>query len=222
MKNQIVASIAALPFALGTAFAGAEVANAAGLYGRIGFNGFFTNITLSEGELSFNPNPGDLIASVTTGNFVQFNAATIQGPLTFDGSGDSPFEVTSVTNPFLDLGTFGDSDTSDGVNTFALHSGSTITVTDSNGGAQIMLDLNGWFTDEFGHQTKGIGNITFQMAGVDAEYVEGIFDGTIQPIEATFSGEVIGEMKPVPEPTALFGLGVVTAGLVTSRRQKNS
>ena len=220
MKNQIVASIAALPFALGAVFAGA--AEAAGLTGRIAFNGFFTNITLSEGELSFNPNPGDLIASVTTGSFTQFNAATIQGPLTFDGSGDSPFEVTSVTNPFLDLGTFGNPDTSDGINTFALHSGSTVTVTDTTGGAEIMLDLNGWFTDEFGEQTKGIGNITFQMAGVDAEYIEGIFDGSIDPIETTFSGEVIAEMKPVPEPTVLFGLGVVTAGLVTSRRQKKS
>ncbi|WP_363269187.1 MULTISPECIES: PEP-CTERM sorting domain-containing protein [unclassified Okeania] len=28
--------------------------------------------------------------------------------------------------------------------------------------------------------------------------------------------------RSVPEPTVLFGLGVVTAGLVTSRRQKKS
>ena len=50
MKNQIVASIAALPLALGTVFPG--TAEAAGLTGRVGFNGFFTNITLSNTRTS--------------------------------------------------------------------------------------------------------------------------------------------------------------------------
>ncbi len=225
--KKIVASIAALPFAVGTVFAGTGAAEAAGFTGRIGFAGVQTNVTLSEGQISFEPNPGNVILNINTDDFAIFNGAAIEGPINFNGSGDSPFITTSVTNPFLDLGTFGfpslDPTTQDGINTFNLKAGNEINVKDTAAGVTIDVDLVGHFVANPGDKaTKGIGNLTFQIAGKDAAYIEGIFDGSIDPDVATFSGDLEVTIKAAPEPTALFGLGVVATGLVASRRKKNS
>ncbi|NEO53814.1 MAG: hypothetical protein F6K54_12425, partial [Okeania sp. SIO3B5] len=55
MKNQIVASIAALPFALGTAFAGAGVANALIIE--------FDDVSIMGGQLSYDGEGGALIGT---------------------------------------------------------------------------------------------------------------------------------------------------------------
>ncbi|MDY7005878.1 MAG: PEP-CTERM sorting domain-containing protein [Cyanobacteriota bacterium] len=47
------------------------------------------------------------------------------------------------------------------------------------------------------------------------------FSDTVAPGGGTYNAQIDVAVH-VPEPTALFGLGVVTAGLVTSRRKKNS
>ena len=235
MKNQIVASIAALPFALGTVFAGAEVANAVGLTGGFSVGSVMTTVTLSEDELSFDPNPGPVGLAVTSGSFVNFNSAAIKGPLTFDGDTGSPYTVTSFADPFLDFGNLdfpgvdvpgfgiGSGSIEDGINTFSIHK-STIDVMQmpGNPNVDILVSLYGIFEDENGHQTKGRGDLTLQLADTNVAEVESILNGDSPGESATFSAALVAEMKKVPEPATLFGLGVVTAGLVTSRRKKNS
>ncbi len=74
MKNQIIASIAAIPFALGTLFAGTGTAEAAALIGEFQFSSGFDVAELTKDELNFNPNPSTLSISLftTTGSFQQF------------------------------------------------------------------------------------------------------------------------------------------------------
>ncbi|GGA18387.1 PEP-CTERM sorting domain-containing protein [Okeania sp. KiyG1] len=232
MKNQIVASIAALPFALGTAFAGAGVANAAGLTGGFSVGSVMTTIELSEGQLTFDPNPGPVGLAVTTGSFTNFNSAAIKGPLEFNGNTGTPYTVTSFADPFFDFGNLdfpgvdaggGTGSIEDGINTFSLTK-STIDVMQmaGNPNVDILVSLHGFFEDENGHKTHGKGDLTLQLADTSVAEVESIFNGTNDAASATFSAALVAEMKPVPEPTVLFGLGVVTAGLVTSRRKKSS
>ncbi|GGA18381.1 PEP-CTERM sorting domain-containing protein [Okeania sp. KiyG1] len=231
MKNQIVASIAALPFALGTAFAGADVANAAGLTGGFSIGSVMTTIELSEGQLTFDPNPGPVGLAVTTGSFLDFNSAAIKGPLTFNGDTGTPYTVTSFADPFLDFGNltfpgipFGDTTSiGDGINTFSLTK-STIDVMQmaGNPNVDILVSLYGTFEDADGNITQGKGDLTLQLADTNVAFVEGIFNGDNPGASATFSAALVAEMETVPEPTVLFGLGVVTAGLVTSRRKKSS
>ncbi|GGA18375.1 PEP-CTERM sorting domain-containing protein [Okeania sp. KiyG1] len=233
MKNQIVASIAALPFALGTAFAGAGVANAGGLTGGFSIGSVMTTIELSQGQLTFDPNPGPVGLAVTNGSFVNFNSAGIQGPLNFDGSTTgTSYTVDYFTNPFLDFGNLdfpgvdaggGTGSIEDGINTFSLTK-STIDLMQmpDNPNVDILVSLHGFFEDENGHKTHGKGDLTLQLADTSVAEVQSIFNGTSDAASATFSGALVAEMKKVPEPTVLFGLGVVTAGIVTSRRKKNS
>ncbi|MDY7005880.1 MAG: PEP-CTERM sorting domain-containing protein [Cyanobacteriota bacterium] len=48
------------------------------------------------------------------------------------------------------------------------------------------------------------------------------FSDTSAPGGGTYNSQVDVGIHDIPEPATLFGLGVVTAGLVTSRRKKNS
>ncbi|NES72890.1 MAG: PEP-CTERM sorting domain-containing protein [Okeania sp. SIO2D1] len=48
------------------------------------------------------------------------------------------------------------------------------------------------------------------------------FSDTEAPGGGTYNSQIDVAIHDVPEPTVLFGLGVVTAGLVTSRRKKSS
>ncbi|NES03390.1 MAG: PEP-CTERM sorting domain-containing protein [Okeania sp. SIO2F4] len=236
MKNQIVASIAAIPFAVGALFAGTGAAEAAGLTGGFSIGSTMTTITLSEGELSFDPNPGPVGLAVTSGSFMDFNSAAIQGPLTFDGSTGTPYTVTSFPDTFLDFGNldfpgldvpnFGidDSSITDGISTFSLTKSEIhVMQAEDNPNVDILVSLYGIFEDEDGKQTKGKGDLTLQLADTNVAYVENILNGTNPSASATFSGALVGEMKvATPEPTALFGLGVVATGLVASRRKKSS
>ncbi|NEO53817.1 MAG: PEP-CTERM sorting domain-containing protein [Okeania sp. SIO3B5] len=229
MKNQIVASIAALPFALGTAFAGAGVANAAALTGEfhiasgVSIPGGISNIFLTQDSLTFQPIPTPVLVDpdpVNGGSFNGFNSALISEIISFSGN--------NVNNPFLDLGNsptgpgivMGAPDPSltDGLNVFNLTEASYNL---SQTGANVSVDvaLWGYFESANGHTSKGAGSLTFQIindtvASVESQLASGETIGDI-----TFSG---GLFASTPEPTVLFGLGVVTAGLVASRRQKNS
>ena len=229
MKNQIVASIAALPFALGTAFAGAGVANAAALTGEFHISsgvlipGGVSNIFLTEDSLSFEPIPTPVIVDpdpVNGGSFNQFNTALISEIISFSGN--------NADNPFLDFGnsliapgfvtTPVDDSLTDGENVFNLHEAS-YRLSQTGANVSVDVDLWGYFESANGDTSKGAGSLTFQIindtvASVETQLANGDTIGDI-----TFSG---GLFASTPEPATLFGLGVVTAGLVTSRRKKNS
>ena len=124
MKNQIVASILAVPFALGTVFAGAGHALEGGfqLNGTKLFEWNFsspgnTTAKLSSNSLTFTPETAAISLTSQTGDFVDFDMAQIQDVTTFD-----PFVAE---NPFLDFGSglplITNSSISDGENIFTLN-----------------------------------------------------------------------------------------------------
>ena len=205
MKNQIVASIAALPFALGAAFAGAGAAEAAALVGEFQFSGLGVS-QLSEDELNFNPNPTPLFIAEDTaiGSFTEFVGfeTLINGAVTFN-----PF---SAPNPFIDFG---------GGNEFMLKDSFINNVMQSGSNVSIDVALYGTFVSDDGDFSKGAGNITLQLNNTTAAAVQTALDNG-DTLSAQFSGAAF--TATVPEPTTLFGLGVVATGLVASRRKKNS
>jgi len=242
MKNQIVTSIAAIPFALGGLFAGAANAASFGQFqlgsGVLVPDGIST-VTLSDEaldipELDFSPEPTPIRITSSTGIFTSFDTASIEDIISFG----SP---AVVNNPFIDFGNsdFGDapgvssptnSSISDGVDTFELYEAS-YRLSQSGENVAIDVDLGGNFI--IGGETyKGQGNLTFQYNDITVAQVESILTTGGSLENMTFSGAlfttsgdgsgVLGETTP--EPATLFGLGVVAAGLVASRRQnqKNS
>ncbi|NER03124.1 MAG: PEP-CTERM sorting domain-containing protein [Okeania sp. SIO3C4] len=232
MKNQIVASIAALPFALGTVFASAGVANAQVIQ--------FDDVDVNGGTLSYDGEGGaligtdlgvDLLIGIDTPSNTTNPLSCIECKLNFE-TGLNISEDPYVFSP-----------------------GGSITVTgtvkDLNDGNDITIAegtfLTGVFTENiFGSAVEfggGMGAATFTGIGFDtkdpaiSEYfgIDGIEFNFAQTsiamgdvnVDANggFSGIVTNvdlDNIPVdvPEPTVLFALGVVAAGLV-SRRQKN-
>ncbi len=217
MKNQIVASIAAIPFAVGTVFAGTGAANAAGLYGSFNMDGGnSTEVELSENTFSFDPNPGQVEIFDTTGSFNQFDGqmGTIQGPIDLTKIDSDTYQISAVTNPFLDFG---------GGNLFSLDTGSTLDIVGFGSNVTFALNLEGTFTDANGIETVGSGILSIQKTRTSVQDITNILDGNSETETFSFSGDMIGEMTvSTPEPTTLFGLGVVATGLVASRRKKNS
>ncbi|MDJ0510766.1 MAG: PEP-CTERM sorting domain-containing protein [Crocosphaera sp.] len=204
MKNQIIASIAAIPFALGTLFAGTGTAVAAALIGEFQFSGQgVAELTLD--ELNFNPNPSSLFLSpiTATGSFEQLASTptTIQGPVEFD--------TLLQPNEFIDFGNG---------NVFNLESAEIGQVMQSGDNVSLDIILEGIFESADGDESQGAGNITLQFNDTTASAVSQQLENG-EELMAQFSGALFSKTEKVPEPTTLFGLGVVAAGLVVTRRQ---
>ena len=227
MKNQIVASIAALPFALAGVFTGA--ANAAS-FGEFQLGGGtlipFTEVTdvslKQEGiDLNFDPEPITPIGIVNqTGIFTGFDTAQIQDIISF-----GPPVV--VDNPFIDFGqgsiapgitTLPNESITNGEDVFNLKR-ADYQLSQSGENVAVDIFLYGDFVIN-GETYKGAGNLTFQENNTTVAAVEQILadGGSIE--DMTFSGALF--TASTPEPATLFGLGVVATGLVASRRKKSS
>lgn len=210
MNNKFVASIAAIPFAVAGVFGGAGAANAAALSGDITINGNLTRTT-SGGVTTLDFTDIDDIEA--SGDFSNFTFDfTTTGPnailpvaapnfidiktLSLTPTGFSPSVDPLVS--FLDFGerTLG---TETGFLTFDLNEPSSVFISANT----VAFDASGVW--QFKGQTIATGGVTMSQAGGSRSY--------------TISLETV---ESVPEPTTLFGLGVVTAGLVASRRKKSS
>ena len=230
MKNQIVASIAALPFALGTVFAGADVANA--------FIIELDDVFDMGGELSYDGEGGalvgtDLVLDMILGIDTPANSGLALNCI------DCKLNFTTGDNIL------------EGPPVYIFGAGGSLTITgtvETQGGMTIFDVADGPFlTGSFTEDVVGLGTssaLTFTSIGVDqiASQITSYFgvntnDFTFAQTSIAMSdvsilgnGGFVGEVDDVdmvnnaivPEPATLFGLGVVTAGLVTSRRQKNS
>ena len=221
MKNQIVASILALPVALGAVFAGAAHAVEGGF--QLSGTPLFeldwttagnTTATLSSNSLTFTPELAGISLASQTGDFVGFNIAQIKDVAAFD-----PFDAD---NPFLDFGSGAplaiNSTITDNENIFILQELDYTVEQSGDNLVAIDIRLGGEFN--FGGEvTAGEGILTLQSIGTVASVNQQINSET--GLEGlALSGAVF--TAAVPEPTTLFGLGVVATGLVASRRQKNS
>ena len=227
MKNQIVASIAALPFALAGVFTGA--ANAAS-FGEFQLGGGtlipfteVTDVSLNRNgiDLDFDPEPITPIGIVNqTGIFTGFDTAQIQDIISF-----GPPVV--VDNPFIDFGqgsiapgitTLPNESITNGEDVFNLKR-ADYQLSQSGENVAVDIFLYGDFVIN-GETYKGAGNLTFQENNTTVAAVEQILadGGSIE--DMTFSGALF--TASTPEPATLFGLGVVATGLVASRRKKSS
>ncbi|MEB3341949.1 PEP-CTERM sorting domain-containing protein [Okeania sp.] len=227
MKNQIVASILAVPFALGAVFAGAANAfeGSAQLNGTPLFELDWstegnTTATLSSNSLTFTPDVAGVSLTSQTGDFLGFDIAQIQDVITFD-----PFEAE---NPFLDFGSVipeglspTNSTINDGENVFIL----TDLDYDVRQVATNLVGIDIILYGDFnigGEVTSGQGLFTLQYAqnGATVDSVNAQINSDTGLEGLALSGAVF--TTSVPEPTALFGIGVFATGLVASRRQKKS
>lgn len=238
MKTQFFASIAAIPFAIAGVFAHTHIANAAALTGEFhlgsgSVDGKVSNIFLTKDSLSFTPTPTPVMIDADTngGTFSNFNSAYITEIVSFNSS--------TTNNPFLDfgyleLGNSGietpgdvytglndDSSLKDGLNVFNLEQAS-YQLNQSGDNVAVDVALWGSFVSETGEETDGAGNLTFQINDTTIAEVQGKLDGGEKIGGLTFSGGLFSESKRVPEPTTLFGLGVVAAGLIVSRRNSKN
>lgn len=215
MKNQIFASIAAVPFAVGALFAGTGAAEA--VAGSLAFsNGaddWFSEVTPGVGDtFDIEFNPFNLNFVTTQNGFFkpEFNGDPVQGVAAsvaeFEYVSSSGSEFTyALTNDLV----------------FAYDNGVSVTW---GAGAKFMGMFNGPDSIEFmlaeGQgilaMVDGIGETDFSVI---AETLQ--FSDTAAIGGGTYNGQVDLDVR-VPEPTALFGLGVVATGLVASRRKKSS
>ncbi|MDY7005877.1 MAG: PEP-CTERM sorting domain-containing protein [Cyanobacteriota bacterium] len=235
MKNQIVASIAALPFALGAVFAGTGAANAQVIQ--------LDDMDANGGTISYDGTGGALIGKnigidLITGIGTKFNNE--ENPLT-------------CIDCFLNFET----GLNMGEEPYAFAAGGFITVTgtvkDLNDDNDILIADGTFLSGKFTEKTFGsavdlglMGIATFSSIGVDTkdaaigeyfgidttEYHFGQTSIAIGEVNVEANGGFTGTVTnadldnipvdvDVPEPTVLFGLGVVAAGIV-SRRRKNS
>ncbi|NET25012.1 PEP-CTERM sorting domain-containing protein [Okeania sp. SIO1I7] len=182
----------------------AGVANAAALIGELQLAGLGTAL-ISQDELSFNPNPTTLFLSpiTATGSFNQFAGinTTIEGPISFN-----PF---GAPDPFINFG---------GGNEFSLEQAEIGEVIQSGKNASVDILLFGTFISEEGDLTDGAGNLTLQFNDTLASTIEARLDAG-ETLTAQFSGALFSTTVSTPEPTALFGLGIVATGLVASRKR---
>ncbi len=231
MTNKIVASLAAIPFALAGVFAGTGAANADPLVGEFQLNPalnapLFENssVFLTKDALYFKPEPTGVIidsSSPNAGSFTAFNLAVVSEILSFG-------PPTDAVNPFLDFGfatppILSDDPTEqpsvfDGLNVFNLDEAS-YELMQNGANVSIQVELWGDFVSETGEVTKGAGNLTFQYNNSTVAELQAKLDSDGEIDDMTFSGGLFATAS-TPEPTTLFGLGVVAAGLTVSRRKK--
>ncbi len=240
MKNQIVASIAAVPFALAGLFSGAGAANAVeGSFQLSGTQileidfkqdpfelnqtpGLTTTAKLSQNSLTFSPDIAAVALASQTGSFKKFEIAQIQNIITFD-----PFVAE---NPFMDLGSGAASAVNGILNTtitdkkdvFNLNSASYHVKKGADDLIEVGVMLYGEF-DIDGETTAAKGLLTLQYAEQGAT-VDSVTDliNSVDGLEGLALSGAVFTVESTPEPTTLFGLGVVATGLVASRRKKNS
>lgn len=188
----------------------AGVANAAGLIGEFQLSSL-GSAELTQDSLTFfdlfgqeNPIPLIIAPATATGSFSEFagTSTTIHGTVFFD-----QFEAP---NPFIDFG---------GGNEFQLNNARIGEVIQSGENASVDVILEGIFVSENGDQTDGAGNLTLQFNDTLASTIEARLDAG-DTLEAQFSGALFSHTASTPEPTALFGLGVVGLGLVATRKRK--
>ena len=228
MKNQIVASIAAIPFALAGLFSGAGAANAVeGSFQLSGTQileidfkqdpfelnqtpGLTTTAKLSQNSLTFSPDIAAVALASQTGSFKKFEIAQIQNIITFD-----PF-VASAVNGILNT------TITDKKDVFNLNSASYHVKKGASDLIEVGVMLYGEF-DIDGETTAAKGLLTLQYAEKGAT-VDSVTDliNSVDGLEGLALSGAVFTVESTPEPTALFGLGVVATGLVASRRKKNS
>ncbi|MDY7008727.1 MAG: PEP-CTERM sorting domain-containing protein [Cyanobacteriota bacterium] len=213
MINNLINSKLFAGLAATVAFTGvmvnAGIANAAALIGEFQLSSL-GSAELTQDSLTFFDLLGEegsiplIIASNTaTGSFNQFAGidTTINGSLFFD-----PFESP---NPFIDFG---------GGNQFNLKNAEIGEVIQSGENASVDVILEGIFISENGDRSNGAGNLTLQFNDTLASTIEAQLEAG-DTLEAQFSGALFSTVS-TPEPTALFGLGVVATGLVASGKRK--
>ena len=191
--------------------ASGTTANAAALIGEFQFSGLGV-AELTQDSLNFNsvmsqdPNTALLFLSpsTATGSFNQFagDTTTIHGPVEFN-----PF---SAPVPFIDFG---------GGNIFNLQDAEIGEVIQSGENASVDIILDGTFFSADGYESDGAGNLTLSFNDTSASTIEQKLEAG-ETLTAQFSGAIFSNTASTPEPTALFGLGIVGAGLVATRRRK--
>jgi len=229
MKNKIVASIAAVPFAVSGIFA--STANAASfsqfqLGGGVLIPGGVSNVSLNENgiDLNFDPEPVTPIGITSeTGIFQGFDTGNIQDIISFGPPID-------VENPFIDFGNSNFDPALPGVTTlpnYSITDGEDVfNLSDasyqiSQSGANVSIDVALYGEFIIGGQTyNGAGNLTFQTNSTTVADVEAILASGGSIDDMTFSGALFS--ASTPEPATLFGLGIVATGLVASRRKNNA
>ncbi len=222
MKNQIVASIAAIPFAVGALFAGATNAQAlptGSLVFQDGTSDFFSDVTPGSGDMfdvTFNLG-SKVFVSTATGDFVPpfVGAFTTEELLTSTAnfeyvSADGNMFTYKLTNDLV----------------FDFDNG------DNNGNESIVTWLAG--TEFEGMYTQEGNSLEFSLApNQQMAVVTGIGEDVtvianalqFSDTEAVEGGGFTAQVdvtRSTPEPATLFGLGVVATGLVASRRKKSS
>ncbi|NEQ71619.1 MAG: PEP-CTERM sorting domain-containing protein [Okeania sp. SIO2C9] len=223
MKNQIVASIAAIPFLI----AGANAANAAVIQ--------FDDETISGGTISYDGEGGSLVGT-------DFLLDMVMG---IDTNANDGAELV-CDSCVLNFET-GANISEDGFYTFGSGGSVSITGTVRDDLGEIIADgelVSGSFTgdisvgaNDFSAAFLGLGvnEVNSDLSSFfGIETTDFIFAQTVIAMEDVevennggFSGVVTNvdfdsKAQKVPEPTVLFGLGVVVAGLTVSRRQKIS
>ena len=154
-----------------------------------------TQATISKTSINFLPNPGAILLTQQTGDFV---------------SNSRGFIKSFQTNPFISPSGFIDVGALDGIKLFSLTSLEPADFSLQYGGTDINLKFKGLFED--GSQAEGY--ITFATQDTNAKKTYDN-DGTIN---ASFTGLAV---TSVPEPAALLGLGAVGAVMAMSRRRKS-
>ncbi|NET16417.1 MAG: PEP-CTERM sorting domain-containing protein [Okeania sp. SIO1H6] len=201
MKNQIVASIASIPFLIAGTLTQTQAAQAAALTGSFHFDGAddpSTTVEFSQEMLDFKPDDNPLVdLKVPTGSFAEFETALIEdiylnsqeSQLFMDFGNDNSLFLTGLSEYDLEYDNFA-------------------------GTTGVTLEFQGFFESETGDKSNARGRITFQTSGKVTE--SDLENGEV--FEASFSGVSVSAER-VPEPTALFGLGVAAIGLIGVRRQ---
>ncbi len=230
MKNQIFASIAAIPFAVGTLFAATGAANAQVIQ--------FDDINVDGGILSYDGQGGALLGTdllldtvfgidtpnnsgehlfcedcklnFETGANISENPYTFAagGTVTIEGTvkdGDTVIASGTVLEGYFSENIVGSAGSFGGFGGFATFTGVGFDTIDEN-----ITNYFGIDTEDFAFvQTSiAIGEVT-----VDSN---GGFSGVVTNFDMD------NTPASTPEPTTLFGLGVVATGLVASRRKKSS
>jgi hypothetical protein len=202
MKNQIVASIATIPFIIAGTLTQTQASQAAALTGSFHFDGAdepSTTVEFSQEMLDFKPDENPLIdLKVQTGSFAEFETALIKD---IDlNSQESQLFMDFGNNNSLFLKELSEYD---------------LEYDDFAGTTGVTLEFQGFFESKTGEKSNARGRITFQTSEKVTE--SDLKNGEV--FAASFSGVSVSAER-VPEPTALFGLGVAAIGLVVSRRQK--
>ncbi|AVH62650.1 MULTISPECIES: PEP-CTERM sorting domain-containing protein [unclassified Nostoc] len=200
LLNATLAVIAAIPLATAGLFTSAGSAQAyTGSFNYStsdrNFSDEATLSTLSKNFVNFVPNPGAILLTDRTGDFVS------------DSRG---FIKSFQTNPFISPSEFIDVGALDGIKLLSLTSIAPAIFASGNAGIDITLNFEGLFNDG----SKATGHFVFvtQNTAAKTTYDNG---GTIS---GSFTGLAV---TSVPEPAALLGLGAVGAVMAMSRRRKS-